>query len=337
MTETMNRSDVKPILEVENLLVRFALRDGELIAVRDVSFNLYPGESLGVVGESGCGKSVTFLSTMRLIPSPPGSIEAAKLRFKGLNLLELSTKEMRQIRGNQISMVFQDPMTSLNPVLTVGKQMRESIKLHLNLTGKAAQIRCVSLLDKVGISAPEMRLKSYPHQLSGGIRQRIMIAMALSCNPAVLLADEPTTALDVTIQDQILQLIRSLTRDMGTATVLITHNLGAVAGTTDRIMVMYAGQIVETATTPMLFKQPLHPYTQGLLKSIPRVDRNSGQRLFSIKGAPPDLLREKARGCPFAPRCTLAEQMCVESAPKLEPYAPEHFVSCWKAADANKP
>ena len=324
----------KPILEVQGLIVRFALRDGALIAVRNVSFNLFPGESLGVVGESGCGKSVTFLSIMRLIPMPPGQIDAVKMRFDGTDLLDASKKQMRRIRGNKISMVFQDPMTSLNPVLSVGKQMREIIQLHLGLSGKALNNRCIELLGKVGISAPEMRLKSYPHQLSGGIRQRVMIAMALSCNPAILLADEPTTALDVTIQDQILRLIRSLTRDLGTATVLITHNLGAVAGTTDRILVMYAGRIVETALTPSLFKEPLHPYTRGLLRSIPRVDQSGGKRLYSIDGAPPDLLREKIRGCAFAPRCTLADDYCVKNAPSLEQLAPEHLVSCWKASDA---
>ncbi|RJQ65220.1 MAG: ABC transporter ATP-binding protein [Desulfobacteraceae bacterium] len=334
-TENTNESK-KPILEVQNLTVRFALRDGDLTAVQDASFELFPGESLGVVGESGCGKSVTFLSVMRLIPMPPGIIEANRMRFDGFDVLSASNREMRRIRGNKISMVFQDPMTSLNPVLTIGKQMEESIQLHLGLSGRALHMRCVSLLDKVGISAPEMRLKAYPHQMSGGIRQRIMIAMALSCNPAVLLADEPTTALDVTIQDQILQLIRALTRDMGTATVLITHNLGAVAGTTDRIMVMYAGQIVEKATTPALFKDPRHPYTQGLLRSIPRVDRNSGKRLFSISGAPPDLLREKIRGCAFAPRCELADDVCIENRPSLERLSPEHDVSCWKAADAKQ-
>jgi oligopeptide transport system ATP-binding protein len=335
MTTTERKHAPIPVLEVEDLNVTFDLRDGELNAVRGVSFNLFPGESLGVVGESGCGKSVTFLSVMRLIPMPPGRIEASRLRFNNLDLLGLTDKEMRGLRGNQISMVFQDPMTSLNPVLSIRTQMEESIKLHLDLGGRALNLRCVSLLDKVGISAPEMRLKSYPHQLSGGIRQRIMIAIALSCNPAILLADEPTTALDVTIQDQILRLIRGLTKDMGTATVLITHNLGAVAGTTDRIMVMYAGKIVEMALTPDLFREPMHPYTRGLLRSIPRVDKSTGgKRLFSIKGAPPDLLREKIQGCAFAARCELTEDQCVAKQPPLEPLASEHYVACWKAADA---
>jgi len=326
----------KPILEVEGLIVRFFLRDGPLLAVRDVSFNLYPGESLGVVGESGCGKSVTFLSVMRLIPIPPGRIEALKMRFNGLDLLKASEREMRQIRGNKISMVFQDPMTSLNPVLTVGKQLQEIMKLHLGLRGKALGNRCLELLEMVGISEPRMRMRSYPHQLSGGLRQRVMIAMALSCNPAILFADEPTTALDVTIQDQILRLIRSLARDLGAATVLITHNLGAVAGTTDRIVVMYAGRIVETASTRALFHDPVHPYTRGLLKSIPRVDRESAGRLYSITGAPPDPLREVIRGCAFSPRCPLADDYCVKHPPALEEMHPEHLVSCWKASDGKR-
>ena len=320
----------QPILDVEGLDVKFFLRDGTLNAVHDVSFALFPGESLGVVGESGCGKSVTFLSVMRLIPVPPGKIQAVTLRFDGTDLLKLSEKQMQRIRGNRISMVFQDPMTSLNPVLTIGKQMREVMKLHLGLKGSDLENRCLELLHKVGISEPKMRLRSYPHQLSGGLRQRVMIAIALSCNPTILLADEPTTALDVTIQDQILRLIRALARDLGAATVLITHNFGAVAGTTDRIMVMYAGRIVETATTPVLFADPLHPYTKGLLHSIPRVDKETHERLFSIAGAPPDLMREVIKGCQFRPRCTTGEDSCWNHAPSLKEFKPGHFVSCWK-------
>lgn len=317
----------KPILEVRGLLVRFFTRDGVLLAVRDVSFDLFPGESLGVVGESGCGKSVTALSLMRLVP---GKIEALKLQFNGSDILKLSENEMRKIRGNKISMIFQDPMTSLNPVLTIGKQMGELLKLHLGLTGSARKKRAVELLDMVGISAPEMRLKAYPHQLSGGMRQRVMIAMALSCNPAILLADEPTTALDVTIQDQILRLIRGLAKDFGAATVLITHNLGAVAGTTDRIIVMYAGRIVEMAPTTDIFQEPLHPYTSSLLRSIPRVDRQAAKRLYSIEGAPPDPLRTVIKGCAFSPRCQFAMEDCANRSPELEEIKPRHFVSCWK-------
>jgi oligopeptide/dipeptide ABC transporter ATP-binding protein len=320
----------EPILDVAGLDVKFYLRDGTLNAVRDISFALFPGESLGVVGESGCGKSVTFLSVMRLIPVPPGKIQAATLRFDGADLLKLSEKEMQRIRGNRISMVFQDPMTSLNPVLTIGKQMQEVMKLHLKLKDSALEDRCIELLTKVGISEPKMRLRSYPHQLSGGLRQRVMIAIALSCNPTILLADEPTTALDVTIQDQILRLIRALAKDLGAATVLITHNFGAVAGTTDRIMVMYAGKIVETATTPELFRDPLHPYTKGLLKSIPRVDKETQERLFSIAGAPPDLMRELVRGCAFIARCPIGDDSCYHHLPPFNEIKQGHYVSCWK-------
>jgi len=329
----LTRNEKKPVLEVEGLIVRFFTRDGVLLAVRDVSFSLYPGESLGVVGESGCGKSVTFLSVMGLIQTPPGRIEALKLRFNGTDLLKLSEKKMQEIRGNHISIVFQDPMTSLNPVLTVEKQMGEIMELHLGLKGKALRDRCIELLEMVGIASPEMRLRAYPHQLSGGMRQRVMIAMALSCNPSILLADEPTTALDVTIQDQILRLIRSLGKDLGAATVLITHNFGAVAGTTDRIMVMYAGRIVEMARTPVLFREPLHPYTVSLLESIPRMDQKTEGRLYSIEGAPPDPLSTVIRGCAFEPRCQYATEYCVSRLPPLEEIKPEHYASCWKVSD----
>jgi peptide/nickel transport system ATP-binding protein/oligopeptide transport system ATP-binding protein len=328
------QTDKKPILDVDGLDVKFYLRDGTLNAVRDISFALYPGESLGVVGESGCGKSVTFLSVMRLIQVPPGKIQATTLHFDGMDILKLSEKEMQRIRGNRISMVFQDPMTSLNPVLTIGKQMKEVIKLHLKLKEPELEDRCVELLTKVGISEPKMRLGTYPHQLSGGLRQRVMIAIALSCNPTILLADEPTTALDVTIQDQILRLIRSLAKDLGAATVLITHNFGAVAGTTDRIMVMYAGKIVETASTPDLFKEPLHPYTRGLLKSIPRADKESQEKLFSIAGAPPDLMRELVKGCAFIARCPVGDDYCYHHLPPMVENKPGHYVSCWKVSHA---
>ena len=327
----LTRNKKKPVLEVEGLIVRFFTRDGVLLAVRDISFSLYPGESLGVVGESGCGKSVTFLSVMGLIQTPPGKIEALKLRFNGTDLLKLSEKKMQEIRGNHISMVFQDPMTSLNPVLTIEKQMGEVMELHLGLKGKALRDRCIELLEMVGIASPEMRLRAYPHQLSGGMRQRVMIAMALSCNPSILLADEPTTALDVTIQDQILRLIRSLGKDLGAATVLITHNFGAVAGTTDRIMVMYAGRIVEMAPTPLLFREPLHPYTRSLLRSIPRMDEKAEQRLYAIEGAPPDPMRTVIRGCAFRPRCGYATEDCLKYIPVLEETQPDHYAACWKA------
>jgi oligopeptide/dipeptide ABC transporter ATP-binding protein len=326
---TAQGSNQEAILTVDGLKVNFHTRDGLVQAVRGVSFELFPGESLGIVGESGCGKSVTALSTMRLIDCPPGQIIARKMTFQGTSLVDAPERVMRKIRGNEISMIFQDPMTCLNPVLTINKQMSEIMKLHLDLSADDARDRAIDLLGKVGISAPEMRLKSYPHQLSGGIRQRVMIAMAISCRPSILLADEPTTALDVTIQDQILRLVKSLAADLQMATVLITHNLGAVAGLSDRIIVMYAGQIVEMAESNELFHNPMHPYTEGLLSSIPRVDQQEQKRLFSIKGKLPSPIFIPA-GCSFAPRCIYAFDTCSEQPPTLEEATKDHFVSCWK-------
>ena len=314
---------------MDDLKVRFATRDGVLNAVRGVSFDLYPGESLGLVGESGCGKSVSALAILRLIQCPPGQIEANRITFDGTDMLHATEKSLRSIRGNRISMIFQDPMTSLNPVLTIGKQMSESMELHLDLKGNGLQKRCIELLDMVGISAPEMRLKSYPHQLSGGMRQRVMIAMAISCGPGILLADEPTTALDVTIQDQILRLIRTLAGELGMATILITHNFGAVSGNTNRIIVMYFGEIVESTETRELFHNPLHPYTRGLLKSIPRIEEDEQIRLFSIKGMVPNPL-QTIPGCSYAPRCELAFDKCTEESPVLIEKENGHHVSCWK-------
>jgi oligopeptide transport system ATP-binding protein len=319
----------KPILEVNNLRVQFNTRDGFLRAVRGVTFNLYPGESLGLVGESGCGKSVSALSILRLIQCPPGKIEADHLNFDGTDLLQTTKKDLRKIRGNRISMIFQDPMTSLNPVLSIEKQMSEVMKLHLDLGKQKIWDRCIDLLEMVGVSAPEMRLKSYPHQLSGGMRQRVMIAMAISCRPNILLADEPTTALDVTIQDQILNLMGSLARELDMATILITHNFGAVSGNTDRIIVMYAGQIVEMATTMELFHNPLHPYTRSLLASIPKVEEEEQSRLFSIKGMVPSLLQE-IEGCTYAPRCEIAGHECTTNTPSFDEKAEAHYASCWK-------
>lgn len=327
MTAQANNHD--PILTVDGLKVNFHTRDGLVQAVRDISFKLYPGEALGIVGESGCGKSVTALSTLRLIDCPPGHIEARKMTFRETDLINASEKQLRKIRGNEISMIFQDPMTCLNPVLTIYKQMSEIMRLHLGLNAKDAKDRAIDLLGQVGISAPEMRLKSYPHQLSGGIRQRVMIAMAISCNPAILLADEPTTALDVTIQDQILRLVKSLANSLQMATILITHNLGAVAGLSNRIIVMYAGQIVEMAESNELFHSPLHPYTEGLLSSIPRVDAEEQKRLFSIKGKLPSPIFIP-KGCSFSPRCAYAFDTCSEQSPSLEDNGKGHFVSCWK-------
>ncbi|MBW1709418.1 MAG: ABC transporter ATP-binding protein [Deltaproteobacteria bacterium] len=319
----------KPVLEVEGLKVQFRTRDGLVKAVRDITFKLFPGENLGIVGESGCGKSVTALSILRLIQCPPGNIEANRITFNGTDLLHSSEREMRKVRGNHISMIFQDPMTSLNPVLTIGKQMSEVIELHMGLKGKDLRSRCIELLQMVGISAPEMRLKSYPHQLSGGMRQRVMIAMAISCHPSILLADEPTTALDVTIQDQILRLLLSLSRDLHMATILITHNFGAVAGTTNRIIVMYAGEIVEMASSMELFHNPLHPYTIGLLQSIPRVYEEEQARLYSIKGRLPSPIN-LPKGCCYAPRCEYAFDTCMNLYPTLEERESDHYVSCWK-------
>jgi oligopeptide/dipeptide ABC transporter ATP-binding protein len=269
---------------------------------------------------------------MKLIDCPPGLIEARHIRFNGMDILKASEKEMRKIRGNRISMIFQDPMTCLNPVLSVNKQMCEIMQLHLGLSNSEATERAIELLGKVGITAPELRLKSYPHQLSGGIRQRIMIATAISCNPTILLADEPTTALDVTIQDQILRLMKDLAEDLHMATILITHNLGAVAGFAHRVIVMYAGQIVELADANEIFDNPLHPYTAGLLASIPRMDEEEQKRLFSIKGKLPSPIFIP-KGCAFTPRCIYAFDRCSTQSPNLEEIGPGHFVSCWKVID----
>jgi oligopeptide transport system ATP-binding protein len=322
----------EPVLTVDGLKVSFHTRDGLVKAVRDISFDLFPGEALGIVGESGCGKSVSALSTIKLIDCPPGRIEARNMRFNGMDILKASEKEMRKIRGNRIAMIFQDPMTCLNPVLSINKQMCEIMQLHLGLSDSEATKRAIELLGKVGITAPELRLKSYPHQLSGGIRQRVMIATAISCKPTILLADEPTTALDVTIQDQILRLMKDLAEDLQMATILITHNLGAVAGFAHRVIVMYAGQIVELADSNEIFDNPLHPYTAGLLASIPRMDEEEQKRLFSIKGKLPSPIFIP-KGCAFAPRCIYAFDRCSTQFPNLEEMGPGHFVSCWKVID----
>jgi oligopeptide/dipeptide ABC transporter ATP-binding protein len=324
-----NENGRTPILQISSLSVNFATRDGIVQAVRDVSFDLYPGEALGIVGESGCGKSVTALSILKLIPPKSASLSADQMSFNGTDLLTASAGTMRKIRGNQISMIFQDPMTCLNPVLTIGKQMSEVITLHRGLKGQELRKECIRLLEMVGISAAEMRLKSYPHQLSGGMRQRVMIAMGVSCNPAILLADEPTTALDVTIQDQILRLIRSLAHELDMSIILITHNFGAVAGNTDRIVVMYAGKIVETAKSLELFHNPRHPYTIGLLQSIPSVTSEEKVRLFSIPGNLPNPIKIP-EGCSFAPRCEMAIEICTKTHPELEEVAPGHHAACWR-------
>lgn len=317
------------LLDVQELEVAFKTPDGEFHAVNGVSFGLKEGDSLGVVGESGCGKSVTMLSTLRLIPSPPGRVVAGKANFMGNDLLEMSNEELRQIRGAQISMVFQDPMTSLNPVLTVGRQLTEPLMLHLGMTHDQARARAAELLNMVGISHAKERLGDFPHQFSGGMRQRVMIAMALSCSPQILIADEPTTALDVTIQAQIIDLVRQLRDELGMALIWITHDLGVVAGLAQRVLVMYGGLVIEEATVNELFANPLHPYTLGLLGSLPRVDEKGHPRLVSIDGAPP-VLFEKPNSCPFAPRCKYAIERCWKENPPLIDAVPGHRVACWE-------
>lgn len=320
------------LLDVEKLETRFFTEDGVVKAINGVSFHVSKGETLGIVGESGSGKSVTMLSVMRLIPQPPGKITGGKVKFQGRDLIGLSEEEMRDIRGNQMSMIFQDPMTSLNPVLTIEKQLTEGIELHLGLDHKKAVDRAVELLDLVGIPAARERIKSYPHQFSGGMRQRVMIAMGLACEPELLIADEPTTALDVTIQAQIVELVKRLREEIGMAIIWITHDLALLAGIADRIMVMYAGKIVEEAPLLPLYKAPRHPYTIGLLQSIPRLDQVGHGRLTPIEGLPPSLINYP-KGCPFMPRCRFAIERCADDPPSLEAVGPNHYVSCWVKPD----
>jgi len=322
-----------PLLEIEDLRTQFFTRDGVVRAVDGVSYAVNAGETLAVVGESGCGKSVTALSVLRLIPSPPGRIVSGHIRFQGRDLLQLSESEMRDIRGNEISMVFQEPMTSLNPVLTVGRQIGETLRLHQGLDARAAHGRAVEMLRLVHIPEPERRVAQYPHQLSGGMRQRVMIAMALACNPRLLIADEPTTALDVTIQAQILELMQRLTQQLGVALIVITHNLGIVARYAHRVNVMYAGRIVESGPAAAIYHSPHHPYTMALLKSVPRLDRPRQARLDPIEGQPPDLTRLD-RGCSFRPRCRFAIDICATAAPSLEPAGgPGQSAACFRSAD----
>jgi len=322
-----------PLLDVQNLRTHFYTRDGIVRAVDGVSFSVDPGETLAIVGESGCGKSVTSLSILRLIASPPGRIVEGSIRFEGRELLALSEAEMRDVRGNRISMVFQEPMTSLNPVLTIGHQIAETLTLHRGLSRRDALARAVDMLRLVNIPEPERRVAQYPHQLSGGMRQRVMIAMALACDPRLLIADEPTTALDVTIQAQILDLMRRLKEKTGAAIVLITHDLGVVAEMAQRVVVMYAGRKVEEAPVEALFEKPRHPYTRGLLNSIPRLGEaevKERKRLAEIPGVVPSL-REAIPGCIFAPRCTYATERCRHEYPPLEHKADGHAVACWES------
>jgi oligopeptide/dipeptide ABC transporter ATP-binding protein len=323
------------VLEIDNLQTEFRTAAGTIRAVDGVSYAVRRGETLCVVGESGCGKSVTALSVLRLITSPPGRIAGGSIRFEGRDLLALGDAEMERIRGNEISMIFQEPMTSLNPLYTIGRQVSEAIALHQGLSRREAMAKAVAMLRRVAIPDAESRAASYPHQLSGGMRQRVMIAMALSCNPKVLIADEPTTALDVTIQAQILELIREQQETLGTAVVLITHDMGVVAETADRVVVMYAGRKVEEANVTELFERPAHPYTRGLLGSIPDIEgaARSGARrprLTEIKGMVPSLARLPA-GCSFAPRCAFATEACHAAVPPLAEHRPGHWAACWHA------
>lgn len=324
---------MESLLHVENLKTQFTNRKGSVTAVDGVSFDVGKGEILGVVGESGCGKSVTSLSIMRLLPTTGKVCSKSVIRLENQDLLSLSESDMCKMRGNRVAMIFQDPMTSLNPVMTIGKQMIEPLMIHQGMDKKTAWNHAVEMLTKVGITAPEQRMKEFPHQFSGGMRQRIMIAMALSCNPALLIADEPTTALDVTIQAQVLRLIRELRDDLGTAVVLITHDMGVVAEMADRILVMYAGKGVEYASTKTIFKKPLHPYTQGLLRSIPRLDEDV-EELYTIKGHVPNQY-DMPKGCRFCDRCPYAKEICRNEQPG-QYHVGETLVSCWKYAEGDK-
>ena len=317
------------LLEVKDLATHFFTQDGVVKAVDGISYNLAEGEVLGVVGESGCGKSVHALSIMRLVANPPGRTVGGEILFEGENLLNMDDSEMRHIRGNRIAMVFQEPMTSLNPVLTIGRQLTETLELHQNMARQEARSRAAELLQTVGIPDAESRLSDYPHQFSGGMRQRVMIAMALSCNPRLIIADEPTTALDVTIQAQILELMRDLAEEFGTAMVIITHNLGVVARYAHRVVVMYAGKIVETGTAHDIYRNPRHPYTLALLNSVPRLDATERVRLDAIQGLPPDLV-DLPQGCSFAPRCKYAYERCTQETPILVETDTNHTSACWR-------
>jgi oligopeptide/dipeptide ABC transporter ATP-binding protein len=323
---------VATLLEVNNLTTEFATRGGVVRAVDGVSWDVGEGETVALVGESGCGKSVSALSVMRLVAAPAGRIVGGRVLFKGRDLLALSEEEMRRVRGREIAMVFQEPMTSLNPVLTIGRQLTEGLEVHLGMTREQSRQRGTELLAMVGIPDPARRLTQYPHQFSGGMRQRMMIAMALACSPPLILADEPTTALDVTIQAQILELMRDLSRRLGVAMLIITHNLGVVARYADRVNVMYAGRIVERGSARAIYGSPRHPYTLGLLRSVPRLDEPRRARLEPIEGQPPDLTRLGA-GCAFAPRCTFRVERCAAEAPGLAPVGGEgHLTACWESA-----
>ena len=316
------------VLQVENIITRFNTQDGKVFAVNGISFDLKEGELLGVVGESGSGKSVTMMSLLKLLPMPPAEIVEGRALFENQDLIQMDLNQLRKIRGGKIGFIFQDPMTSLNPVLTVGYQLMEPMREHLGLSREEARKKAIELLDLVGIPMAQSRLKDFPHQFSGGMRQRVMIAIALACDPKVLIADEPTTALDVTIQAQILDIVKRLRKELGMAIIWITHDLGVVAGIADRVAVMYGGFIVEQAPVKKLYSIPKHPYTQGLLSTLPKLEGERTERLESIKGQPPDL-HNIPNSCPFAPRCTHVSEKCQNENPRLEMTDPEHQVACW--------
>jgi oligopeptide transport system ATP-binding protein len=323
------------LLQVKDLQTQFFTQDGIVKAVDGVSFSLGEGETLGIVGESGCGKSVTVLSIMRLIPNPPGKTVGGQVLFDGEDLLKVDDEEIRRVRGNKIAMIFQDPMTSLNPVLTICRQVSESLELHLNMSKDAARKRSIELLELVGIPEAAKRIDNYPHQFSGGMRQRVMIAMGLSCNPQLLIADEPTTALDVTIQAQIIDLVKRLQQELGMAVIWITHDLGVVAGMCKRVIIMYAGNIIEQAPVEEVYANPRHPYALGLLASIPRLDAVRKSRLSPIEGLPPDLI-DMPDACPFNPRCQYVQDICRQKKPQLRSVGPEHQIACWLDVERKK-
>ena len=316
------------VLQVENIITRFNTQDGKVFAVNGISFDLKEGELLGVVGESGSGKSVTMMSLLKLLPMPPAEIVEGRALFENQDLIQMDLNQLRKIRGGKIGFIFQDPMTSLNPVLTVGYQLMEPMREHLGLSREEARKKAIELLDLVGIPMAQSRLKDFPHQFSGGMRQRVMIAIALACDPKVLIADEPTTALDVTIQAQILDIVKRLRKELGMAIIWITHDLGVVAGIADRVAVMYGGFIVEQAPVKKLYSIPKHPYTQGLLSTLPKLEGERTERLESIKGQPPDL-HNIPDSCPFVPRCIHVSEKCQNENPRLEMTDPEHQVACW--------
>ena len=323
------------LLQVRNLTTQFFTSSGTVRAVDNVTFHVDEGETVAVVGESGCGKSVSALSILRLVPWPPGKIVGGSINFMDQNLLEMGDEDIRRVRGREISMVFQEPMTSLNPVLSIGLQLTETMQHHLGLSSAQALKRAAELLEMVGIAEPKRRLAQFPHHLSGGMRQRVMIAVALSCEPKLIIADEPTTALDVTIQAQILELMKDLTKRLGVALVVITHNLGVVARYADRVNVMYAGKIIEMGSAQQIYHQPHHPYTLGLLASVPRMDQPRGTRLIPIDGQPPDLTRLDG-GCAFRPRCRFAVDRCAQEFPPLENIDSGHVSACWRVKEINE-